>query len=41
LVSNVSGWADVDLWDVDDDQLLAAAQLHPDATARRGEEIKA
>ncbi len=30
LVSNISGWADVDLWDVEDEQLLAAAQLHLD-----------
>jgi hypothetical protein len=41
LVSNVSGWADVDLWDVEDEQLLVAAQRHLDAAARRGEEIKA
>jgi hypothetical protein len=28
LVANVAGWADQDIWDVEDDQLLAAAQLH-------------
>jgi hypothetical protein len=28
LVSNVAGWADVDLWDVEDEQLLAAARSH-------------
>jgi hypothetical protein len=28
LVANVAGWADQDLWDVEDEQLLAAAQLH-------------
>ncbi len=28
LVSNVAGWADVDLWDVDDEQLLVAATAH-------------
>jgi hypothetical protein len=27
-VSNVAGWADVDLWDVDDEQLLVAATAH-------------
>jgi len=28
LVSNVAGWADIDLWDVEDEQLLAAATAH-------------
>ena len=28
LVANVAGWADQDLWDVEDQQLLAAAQRH-------------
>lgn len=28
LVANIAGWADVDVWDVDDDQLLAAARAH-------------
>jgi hypothetical protein len=28
LIANVAGWADQDVWDVDDQQLLAAAQLH-------------
>jgi hypothetical protein len=28
LVSNVAGWADVDLWDIDDELLLAAATAH-------------
>jgi hypothetical protein len=28
LVANVAGWADQDIWDVEDEQLLAAAQLH-------------
>jgi hypothetical protein len=28
LVANVAGWADQDIWDVEDDQLLAAAELH-------------
>jgi len=30
LVSNVSGWADVNTWDVEDEQLLAAARAHLD-----------
>jgi hypothetical protein len=28
LISNVAGWADKDVWDVEDDQLLAAAEQH-------------
>ncbi len=28
LIANVAGWADQDIWDVEDEQLLAAARLH-------------
>ena len=28
LLANVSGWADQEIWDVADEQLLAAAQSH-------------
>lgn len=28
LVANIAGWADVDVWDVEDEQLLAAATAH-------------
>jgi hypothetical protein len=28
LLSNVAGWADVDVWDIEDEQLLAAAKSH-------------
>ena len=28
LVANVAGWADQEVWDVEDHQLLAAARLH-------------
>ncbi len=28
LVANVAGWADQEIWDVEDEQLLAAAQAH-------------
>jgi hypothetical protein len=28
LVANVAGWADVELWDAEDDQLLSAARAH-------------
>jgi hypothetical protein len=28
LVANVAGWADQELWDVEDEQLLEVARLH-------------
>jgi hypothetical protein len=28
LVANVTGWADQEIWDIEDEQLLAAARLH-------------
>ena len=28
LVANVAGWADQEVWDVEDEQLLEAARLH-------------
>jgi hypothetical protein len=28
LVANVAGWADREIWDVEDEQLLATAQAH-------------
>ncbi|HYV36922.1 MAG TPA: hypothetical protein VE988_14545 [Gemmataceae bacterium] len=28
LVANVAGWADREIWDVEDEQLLEAARLH-------------
>jgi hypothetical protein len=28
LVANVAGWADQEIWDVEDDVLLAAARAH-------------
>lgn len=28
LIANVAGWADQDVWDVDDEHLLAAAKAH-------------
>ena len=33
LVQNVTLWADADAWDVEDDQLLAAALAHLDRLA--------
>jgi hypothetical protein len=28
LVANIAGWADQEIWDVEDEQLLEAARLH-------------
>ncbi len=28
LIVNVAGWADQEIWDVEDEQLLEAARLH-------------
>lgn len=28
LIANVAGWADQEVWDVEDEQLLAVAQSH-------------
>ena len=28
LVANVAGWADQEIWDIEDEQLLAAGQSH-------------
>jgi hypothetical protein len=28
LVANVAGWADAEIWDAEDGQLLSAAQAH-------------
>ena len=28
LVANVAGWADREIWDIDDEQLLAATHAH-------------
>jgi hypothetical protein len=39
LVSNVAGWADVDTWNVEDTQLLAAAESHLDQLRSRDQKI--
>jgi hypothetical protein len=33
LVANVAGWADADVWDAEDEQLLAAARTHLESVA--------
>jgi hypothetical protein len=45
LVANVAGWADQEIWDVEDEQMLEAARLHlqqlaptaPVASSRTGD----
>lgn len=39
LIENVAGWADQEVWDVSDDELLEAARAHLDAAARREAEV--
>ncbi len=41
LLANVAGWADRDVWDIEDDVLLSAAQSHLQAVAKREQEISA
>jgi len=36
LVANIAGWADHEVWDVEDEQLLGAARRHVAARAHRG-----
>lgn len=33
LVANVAGWQDIDIWDVEDEQLLESARRHLQAAA--------
>jgi len=35
LIANVAGWADQEIWDIEDEQLLAAAQAHLRESAGR------
>jgi hypothetical protein len=39
LVANVAGWADQELWDVEDDILAEAARSHLEALAKREQEV--
>ena len=38
LITNVAGWVDQDIWDVEDEQLLEAARSHLDQ--RRSGEVE-
>lgn len=35
LVANVAGWADAEIWDVEDEQLLSAATAHQERSPSR------
>jgi hypothetical protein len=37
LVANVAGWADAEIWDVEDEALLTAIRAHLDASSRPAE----
>jgi hypothetical protein len=39
LIANVAGWADEDVWDIDDDALLEAARSHLAAAARCEQDV--
>jgi hypothetical protein len=41
LIANVAGWADQDIWDINDEQLLDAARLHLQQRAERERPIPA
>jgi hypothetical protein len=38
LISNVAGWADENVWDIEDDRLLTVINEHLTAMARRKQE---
>ena len=38
LVANVAGWSDVEAWDVEDEQVLAAALSHLKAEVSRADD---
>jgi hypothetical protein len=39
LVANVAGWADQEVWDVEDDVLLEAARSHLEVATKREQEV--
>jgi hypothetical protein len=36
LIANVAGWADQEIWDVEDEQLLEGTRLHLERVASTG-----
>lgn len=41
LIANVAGWADQEVWDVEDDVLLETARSHLEGAAKREQDIRA
>jgi hypothetical protein len=41
LVANISGWADQDIWDAEDSQLLEACRAHLEQLKTREKEVHA
>jgi hypothetical protein len=39
LIANVAGWADREVWDIEDDVLLDTAQSHLEAVAKREQKV--
>jgi len=39
LIANIAGWADQDVWDIEDEQLMEAARSHLQALAQREQEV--
>ena len=39
LIANVAGWANEEVWDVEDDALLEAARSHLGAAVRREKKV--
>jgi hypothetical protein len=40
LISNVAGWADQNVWDVEDREMLAAVEEHLQVLAQRSNEVQ-
>lgn len=40
LIENIAGWADQPIWDMEDEQLLQAAQLHLRELALREHQVR-
>ena len=41
LICNVAGWANEEVWDVEDERLLEATKEHLNSTADRAAELRA
>ena len=41
LIANVAGWADQEVWDIEDEALLDAARAHLESAAKAEQEMNA